>query len=96
MPDLRSIEVFQDDQHENEYDVWAARQYAGRRIDRPERRTWSCPNYNAPYCMDHDYDHVLERREEQDTFNARWAEMKNEAARQEREQEAAAFLADPY
>ena len=23
----------------------------------------SCPNYHAPYCMAHDYDHVLERRE---------------------------------
>lgn len=52
-----------------------------------------CPNVNAPYCMAHDYDHVLERRE-QDDFNVRWAEMKNEAARQEAAQEAAAYLAD--
>lgn len=86
---------------EVEDDLYAAEQYA--------KRPRQCPNYGAAYCMDHDYDHVLERRENGDTyvvgydlearaladeFNARWAAYKNEFARVEREQEAAAFMAD--
>jgi len=99
----------------------------------------TCKNAHAPYCPDHDYDHILEAREayeamaarqrpgsrptawqpyfrrtfeialedaadreyerwcaaqyESHEFNRTWAMFKNEHARIEREQEAAAFLA---
>lgn len=88
-----------DDEREVDYDDFAADQYR-RSTSTPTR----CPNYRASYCMAHDYDHVLERRENAidggpltyvtrlgDDFNARWAEYKNEFAEREREQEAAAY-----
>lgn len=90
--DVQSLE---DDRHENEYDDAAAEAYELEMDTRKEDfLIVRCPFFNAPYCMAHDYDHVYERREEQDEFNARWAEMKNEFGRFEAAQEAAAFMRD--
>ena len=95
-----------------ELDAWEqdieseARDAATWEQERRQRFSWSdaqpraayfappkrCPNYSAAYCMAHDYDHVLERQEEPMS----WAALKNEAAAHEREQEASAFLSDPY
>ena len=90
------VESLEDDRNENEYDAAAADSYAiAADIAHEEALNVRCPNWNSPYCMAHDYDHVLERREEQDDFNRAWAEHKSEFARREREQEAAAFMSDP-
>lgn len=89
--EMAYAETLVDDYHEREYDAMAAAEFAARpRLDLPGRRI--CPNYNASYCPAHDYDHVLERGEQQADFNYHWATMKNEAAAQEREQEAAIYL----
>lgn len=95
------------DDYAAQYDDWTAAHYALDAKDRAAGRTQDaddlrdllisryrpvCPNEAAGYCPAHDYDHVLARRESQDDFNASWAAMKNEAARQERAQEAAAYL----
>jgi hypothetical protein len=89
-------EVEYDDFAENEYDDAAAEAYQLARDVKHEQDLLvgpaaSCRFYFADYCAAHDYDHVLARRE-QDDFNARWIEMKNEFGRYEAEQEAAAFM----
>jgi hypothetical protein len=104
------------------YDDWAAEQFASYyglaiqadgefvEIDESDARYVDpdpqCRYYRQSYCPDHDYDHVLERRERaidggpltyvtplDDDFNRRWAEYKNEFAAREREQEERAFEA---
>lgn len=59
-----------------------------------------CPNYDAPYCMEHDYDHVLERREAEEVglpsfgYDEQEAYWDREFAAREAAQERDAYRAE--